>query len=77
MKYLPKNRPVHIYPNMYCEKCKVKLRLRDNFELREHMEKVHRIFRCDWPHCEFGAESKHERSIHIKEIHRKKNKESQ
>ena len=64
---------IHIYPNMYCEKCKVKLRLKHGIDLRKHMEKVHRIFKCDYDYtCEYEGESDHARKLHIKAIHRRK-----
>ena len=47
---------IHIYPNMYCEKCKLKYRMRDERELEKHMESIHRIFKCDFDftqNCEF------------------------
>ena len=71
---LDKEKGINIYPNMFCEKCNIKLRLRD-YELGKHMEQVHRFFRCTIePDCTFEGESYLARKVHIKEIHRRKNK---
>ena len=56
---------VKIYPNIYCEKCKRKLRLVDDKHLTKHMESVHRIFKCY--KCDHVAESDRGRNLHIKE----------
>ena len=72
-KMLDKKCGINIYPNMYCENCKIKLRLRDGWDLRKHMESVHRIFKCDIDSkCEYEGESDLARKIHVKEIHRRK-----
>ena len=55
-----------IYPNMFCEKCNMKLRLREH-ELGKHMKQVHRYFRCEIdPDCRFEGESDLARKVHIK-----------
>ena len=43
-----------IYPDRYCEKCKKKLRILDDEQMKNHMESVHRIFECD--KCAFKGE---------------------
>ena len=58
-----------LYPNMFCEKCKKKLRLVDIEQLKTHMESVHRVFKC--LECEFISESERGRNIHIKKNHGK------
>ena len=55
---------VKIYPNIYCEKCKRKLRLVDDQDLIQHMESVHRVFKCH--KCDHVAESDRGRRLHIK-----------
>ena len=67
VQYFEKDR-VHIYPNVYCEKCKTNIRMPTIFYLPDHMEKVHRVFKCE--KCEFTAESDRARKYHIKSEHK-------
>ena len=57
-----------IYPDKYCEKCKKKLRIFDDEQLKYHMESVHRIFKCE--KCAFKGESESGRSNHMKKYHK-------
>ena len=60
---------MQLYPKMFCEKCKKKLRLAHFGQLDKHMENVHRIFKCLL--CEFISESERGRTIHYSKIHSK------
>ena len=57
-----------IYPDKYCEKCKKKLRISDDEQMKNHMESVNRIFKCD--KCTFKGESERGRSAHMKKYHK-------
>ena len=56
---------------IFCDKCKKKFRERDKYngQWDEHMESVHRVFKC--PKCEFLSESERGRNIHKKKNHAK------
>ena len=58
---------IQIYPKLYCPKCKQKIRVNNDLRLHQHMENVHRVFKCHL--CDFCSESKHGRRMHIKEDH--------
>ena len=59
----------HIYQNIYCEKCKTKVRLTNSLYLPFHMQEVHRIFKCN--ECDYTAESERARQYHMKTDHKK------
>ena len=57
-----------IYPDKFCEKCKKKLRIFDDLQLKKTVESVHRIFKCD--KCTLTFESERGRSNHMKKYHK-------
>ena len=68
-EYFRDKNKTHIYPNVYCEKCKTKIRLMYAEYLPMHMEQVHRVFKCN--ECEYSAESDRGRKYHMKTNHGK------